>query len=268
MSVNNYLSTLSSSLVLSPTENTNISTSISNLSSKLNLYFNEGQLHNHFQFGSSTRGTILPRRVDSGSDVDYMVVFRNPRGFTPETLLKHLKNFMHQYYNRSEIYKDSPTMVLELNHIKFELVPAIQDNWGNLSIPSKQYILTQWMSTDPLGFNEKITKVNVYNNSRIKPLVRLMKYWNTNKLDGYFSSYELENWLVQKYDYNNKGSLKEYVYDSFDSLIPSYDDSQRYKDRLSRAKEIINDVRWHEQRGYDLQAKEKIKNLFPEVYVR
>ncbi|MEI2406356.1 SMODS domain-containing nucleotidyltransferase [Niallia taxi] len=265
MSVNNYLSTLSSSLVLSSTENTNIRTSIANLSRNLNYYFNQGQLHTHFQFGSSTRGTILPRRVDSGSDVDYMVVFKNPRGFTPETLLKHLKDFMHTYYSRSEIYKDSPTMVLELNHIKFELVPAIQDDWGNFSIPSKQYILSRWMPTDPMGFNEKITRVNVYNNSRIKPLVRLMKYWNTNKLDGYFYSFELENMIVQRYDYNRRGSLKEYVYDAFESMIPSYDDSQRFKDRLARAKEIINDVKWHEQRGYDLQAREKIKNLFPEV---
>ncbi|WP_412678262.1 SMODS domain-containing nucleotidyltransferase [Bacillus toyonensis] len=78
---------LSSNLVLSPVENVNITTSISTLSRRLNLYFNNGELHNHFQFGSSTRGTILPRRVDSNSDVDYMVVFKNPKGYTPETLL-------------------------------------------------------------------------------------------------------------------------------------------------------------------------------------
>lgn len=92
-SVNYYLSTLSSSLVLSPSEIVNIKTSIFTLSKNLNSYFNQGQLHTHLQFGSSTRGTILPRRVDSESDVDYMVVFKNPRGFTPETLLRHLKDF-------------------------------------------------------------------------------------------------------------------------------------------------------------------------------
>ncbi|MBN3553306.1 nucleotidyltransferase [Fictibacillus nanhaiensis] len=268
MSVNNYLSTLSSSLVLSATETANIRTSIENLSRKLNSYFNQGQLHTHFQFGSSTRGTILPRRVDSESDVDYMVVFKNPRGFTPETLLRQLKDFMYTYYNRSEIYKDSPTMVLELNHIKFELVPAIQDAWGNFSIPSKQNIFSQWMPTDPLGFNEKITRVNVYNNSRIKPLVRLLKYWNTNKLDGYLYSFDLENMLVQKYNYNSRGSLKEYVYDTFETMTPSYGDSQRFIERLGRAKKIIYEAKWHEQRGYEVQARETIKNLFPEVYVR
>lgn len=265
MSVNNYLTTLSSELVLSTTENTNIKTSITTLSQRLNWYFNNGELHNHFQFGSSTRGTILPRKVDSGSDIDYMVVFKNPRGYTPETLLKYLKDFMHFYYNRSDIYKDSPTMVLELNHIKFELVPAIQDDWGNLSIPSKTYFLSQWMPTDPLGFNEKLTRVNVYNNSRIKPLVRLLKYWNRNKLNSHFSSYELENSLVQKFDYSLQSSLKEYVYNSIEGFIPSYDDSKTYKDNLAKAQEIIIEAKWYENNGYPILAEERIKKLFPEI---
>ncbi|MEH7650181.1 SMODS domain-containing nucleotidyltransferase, partial [Bacillus safensis] len=185
MSVNSYLSTLSSELVLSSTENTNINTSITTLSQRLNWYFNNGELHKHFQFGSNTRGTILPRSVDSKSDVDYMVVFKNPNGYKPETLLNYLKNFMHKYYSKSEIYRDSPTMVLELNHIKFELVPAVQDDWGNLSIPSKTNLLSDWMSTDPTGFNQKLITANVNNNYRLKPTIRLMKYWNTNKLGHY-----------------------------------------------------------------------------------
>ncbi|MDF2039361.1 MULTISPECIES: SMODS domain-containing nucleotidyltransferase [Cytobacillus] len=265
MSVNNYLSSLASKLVLSSIENSNIKTSISTLSRRLDYYFDAGELHKHFQFGSSTRGTILPRKVDYESDIDYMVVFKNPKGYTPDTLLRYLKDFMHSYYNRSEIYKDSPTMVLELNHIKFELVPAIQDSGGNLSIPSKRNILTNWMATDPLGFNERITRVNVYNNSKIKPLIRLMKYWNTNKLGGYFYSFELEDWLVQRFDYNSKASLKDYVYESFDGLIPSFDDSQRYKDSLARTKEIIQEVKWYDSNGYPITAKEKIQKVFPDI---
>ncbi|MCU5025005.1 nucleotidyltransferase [Bacillus cereus] len=265
MSVNNYLTMLSSNLVLSPVENVNITTSISTLSRRLNLYFNNGELHNHFQFGSSTRGTILPRRVDSNSDVDYMVVFKNPKGYTPETLLKYLKDFMYCYYQRSEIYRDSPTMVLELNHIKFELVPAIQDEHGNFLIPSKTNFLSRWMPTDPLGFNAKLTRVNVYNSSKIKPLVRLMKYLNRNKLNGYLSSYELENLLVQKFDYNSKSSLKEYLYTSIESLIPSYDDSQTYKEQLERVKNKISDVQWYEANGYPDTAERKIKELFPHI---
>ncbi|MFC4024765.1 nucleotidyltransferase [Oceanobacillus longus] len=263
MSVNGYLTTLSSNLVLSSTENSSIRTSINTLSSRLNSYFNNGELYNHFQFGSSTRGTILPRSADSQSDIDYMVVFKNPNNYKPETLLNYLRNFMKAKYFRSEIYKDSPTMVLELNHIKFELVPAIQDVWGNLSIPSRTNFLSDWMSTDPTGFNEILVAANKNNNSKIKPAIRLMKYWNTKKLDYYYSSFLLEKWVVDKY-YLSRTYLKDYVFDSIDSLSYNYSDPQSFKDKLDRAKRIINNTREYERLGHLIPAENEIKKLFPQ----
>ena len=265
MSVNNYLSTLSSELVLSSTENANIITSITTLSQRLNWYFNSGELHKHFQFGSNTRGTILPRSADSKSDIDYMVVFKNPNGYKPETLLNYLRNFMNKYYSKSEIYKDSPTMVLELNHIKFELVPAIQDNWGNLSIPSKTNLLSDWMSTDPTGFNQKLVNANVNNNYKLKQFIRLMKYWNTNQLGHHYSSYLLENWIVDRYNYFSKTSLKEYLYDSIEGLSYNWNDSQTFKNKLDRAKEIVSNCKSNEANGYNALALEEIKKLLPEI---
>ncbi|WP_409294207.1 SMODS domain-containing nucleotidyltransferase [Peribacillus sp. SCS-26] len=265
MSINSHLIDLSSNLVLSSTENSNIKTSIETLSKRLNWYFDNGQLYRHFQFGSNTRGTILPRTVDANSDVDYMVVFKNPNGYKPETLLNYLRSFMNKYYSKSEIYKDSPTMVLELNHIKFELVPAVQDAWGNLSIPSKTNLLSEWMSTDPMGFNKRLTDANQLNTSRIKPLIRLMKQWNTTKLGHQYSSFLLEKWIVDKFYYSSKSSLKEYVYDCIDTLIYSWDDSKTFKDRLNKAKEIINNCKIYEANGYIALAENEIKKLFPEI---
>ncbi|MCY8087232.1 nucleotidyltransferase [Bacillus sonorensis] len=265
MSVNSYLTDLSSKLVLSSTEKENIKTSINALSKNLNLYFNDGELHDHFQFGSSTRGTILPRKVDSESDVDYMIIFKNPNGYKPETLLNYLKQFMHKYYSRSEIHKDSPTMVLELNHIKFELVPAMQDRWGDFLIPAPSNYLYEWMLTDPSGFDKDLTNANVHNNYKIKPLIRLMKYWNTNKANRHHSSYELEKMLVGKYYYFTKPSLKEYVYDSIEGLSYSLFDSQTYRDKLTYAKNVISNCRSHEFYGRNAEALKEIKKLFPEI---
>ncbi|MCZ4246967.1 nucleotidyltransferase [Bacillus sp. GZB] len=265
MSVNTYLTTLSSNLVLTSTENENIKKSINALSKNLNYYFDSNDLHEHFQFGSSTRGTILPRSADSGSDVDYMVVFKNPDGYKPQTLLKYLKAFMEKYYSRSEIYRDSPTMVLELNHIKFELVPAIKDDWGNLSIPAPTNILFEWTSTDPVGFNSELITANVNNNYQLKPLIRLMKYWNTDKLKGYYSSYLLEKWLVNRYNYFTKSSLKEYVYDSIEGLYYNYDASQTFKNRLDYAKKVVSNCKSYELTGYPGLAETEIKKLFPEL---
>lgn len=60
MSVLTYLQNRASSAVLSATEQTSINTSISTLSSRLNSHFGS-TVTQHFRFGSSTRGTILPR---------------------------------------------------------------------------------------------------------------------------------------------------------------------------------------------------------------
>ena len=51
------------------------------------------------------------------------------------------------------------------------------------------------MNTDPNAFNTDLTNCNKNNNNLIKPLIRIMKYWNANA--GYvFESYQLEKILL------------------------------------------------------------------------
>lgn len=73
MSCNSYLVSIARSLVLSDQEKESIARSITTLQSRLNSWFGNA-VTEHFQFGSSVRETILPRKVDSNSDIDYMVV--------------------------------------------------------------------------------------------------------------------------------------------------------------------------------------------------
>lgn len=121
MSVNSYLSDCASNLVLSTNEKDSINTSINTLETRLNSYFGS-DIEEQFKFGSYTRVTILPRKVDENSDVDYMIVFDNSNNYKPQTFLDRLKRFAETKYSTSEIYQSSPTIVLELNKIKFELV--------------------------------------------------------------------------------------------------------------------------------------------------
>lgn len=79
MSVNSYLTSLASALVLKDTEKTSINTSLSTIKIRVSCHFGSMVIE-HFQFGSSTRGTILPRKADANSDIDYMVVFSTNTG--------------------------------------------------------------------------------------------------------------------------------------------------------------------------------------------
>ena len=38
------------------------------------------------------------------------------------------------------------------------------------------------MYTDPNGINSNLTKANINNGSKIKPVIRLLKNWNISKL--------------------------------------------------------------------------------------
>lgn len=265
MSINGYLTTLSSNLIIRDNEKESIARSINTLEMRLRSYFG-AEIEEQFCFGSYTRGTILPRKADTSSDIDYMVVFKNSYGYKPETFFKRLKNFANHWYSTSEIYRDSPTIVLELNHIKFELVPAYNASiysWiKRYNIPAPRTDYADWMTTDPNGFNSKLTDKNTGEKSLIKPLVRLLKYWNTRNGHVY-SSYELEQHIIdQGYWFDN--NLRDYFYTAVASLQTfglSYTDTNK----VNSFKNKVSQIRDYEQRGYEAYAESELKTLLPNI---
>lgn len=261
MSVNSHLTSLASTLVLSDAEKSSITTSINTLSSRLNLYFNS-TVTNHFQFGSSTRGTILPRKADSYSDIDYMVVFNTSDGQKkPQTYLDRLRRFVEARYSTSEIFQSHPTIVLSLNHINFELVPAIY-NYG-YQIPSPASSWLEWTSTDPSGTNKLIQDKNKDNNYQIKPLVRLIKYWNTRK--GYpFTSFSLEQHIVSR-SFWGCSTLKDYFYEFWSGFNCTYNTAQYIKNMVENAKIHAEKSKEYEDANMLINAELEIKKIVPSL---
>lgn len=261
MSVNTHLTNTASNLVLSSAENTSIATSIGTLASRLESYFGSN-ITSHFQFGSNTRGTILPRKVDNNSDVDYMVVFDTSGGEKkPQTYLDRLRTFAEKKYNSSEIAQSSPTIKLSLNHIRFELVPAIANYGLDYKIPSPTSSWTDWTQTDPNGTNQTLVDKNKSNNYMIKPLVRLVKYWNaTNNYP--YTSFSLEQYVVGQY-YFSCSSLRDYFYSFWEGFNCGYGDPQRTKDKVDRAKRIASSAKSYEQQEMPATAEQEIKKLIP-----
>lgn len=207
MTVNSYLSNLASSLVLSEFEKSKIDTSINTIKSRLNYYFSD--IEEKKVFGSYVRGTILPRKDDSESDIDIMVVFSNPYSYKPQTFLNRLKEFAEFYYSSSEIHQSSPTIVLELNHIKFELTPAYT-SYGSYYIPDGP---SNWMYTNPDGFYSSLTECNSSNSYKIKPVVRLLKHWNIQCANRRLKSFALEKKIAEdmRFSYIYCTSYSDYV---------------------------------------------------------
>lgn len=263
MSVNSYLASLATALVLGDAEKASIDTSISTIRSRITSHFGVSIVE-QFQFGSSTRGTILPRKADKHSDIDYMVVFNTYSGkYKPQTYLDQLRKFAERYYSTSEIHQSHPTIILELNHIRFELVPSVRDMWLPYQIPSPANDWSEWLATDPNGFSQKLTNVNTRNNHQIKPTVRLVKYWNV--LNGHhFSSYDLENFVVGL-NFWNCNQLKDYFYIFWSNISCAPNTAQYIKDNVQRAKDRIATIQQYERQGYDTSAESEITKLLPTI---
>lgn len=191
VSINNYLMTLSYSYYISHTsdENTKIRTSVDNISSKLKYNFGS-KILSISTFGSYERDTILPRKYDSKTDVDILIVFDHTNlGMAVSTYREWLLKFANDNYVRSITYKNFPTVVVELSHIAFDLVPAKREGYpSQLYIPDSVY---GWQTTNPVEFNKLVSDANGSYNNIVKPIIRLLKAWNAKA--GYpFTTYNLE----------------------------------------------------------------------------
>lgn len=231
-------------------------TSISTLQTRIEQYFSAGAIRLHFRFGSSTRGTILPRSMDEQSDIDYMIVF-GERNATPQTYLNRVRAFVDKYYSSSAIKQSSPTIVLELNHIKFDLVPATTTWFGELQIPNNS---GEWMTTNPNDFNQTLESKNKDNKSLIKPTIRLFKYWNSTA--GFpFQSFEMEKWVCNL-SFWFQSNQKDYFFALVDNLETSSSYSQWVNNEITRAKNIVANVRQYEKDEMPATAEKEIRKLF------
>ena len=259
MSVLSYLEKRASEAVLSDIEKAGITTSITTLSSRLDSYFTRADdgLKTKFRFGSSVRLTNLPRILDAHSDIDYMIVFEKG-GFKPQTYLDRLKRFAEERYSSSDIKQSSPTVVLELNHIKFDLVPALFQ-WGTTyTIPSGA---NEWQYTDPSDFNASLDLKNGSELYKIKPTIRLAKIWNAAN-DYVFDSFQFEKW-IKDLSFSSCINQKQYLYQVFKLLVANTGVQWR-NDRINRAKEIIANTEKYELDEMPYTAEKEIKKLIRE----
>ena len=262
MSVNSYLEALAKKAIVRDDEKEGIEKSIETIVQRLKNYDNDKNyigrncIDKCFIFGSYKRGTIISREFDDNSDIDIMIIFgkklKDSYDFTytngmkkPQTYLDYLKNFANEKYPTSLCKQSHPAIVLELNHIKFELVPTISI-FGNYKIPNKQNSYQDWMQTNPNDLDGRLS-----NNQNLRRLVRIAKIWNAKQ--GYiYLSYELEKWITQQYFY---GNLAEHFY-RFCELLPINCDLPQWKI------DKINTFKSKAKKAKELDDSSEIESLF------
>ncbi|WBX96038.1 SMODS domain-containing nucleotidyltransferase [Chryseobacterium gambrini] len=268
VTINNYLRELSSNYYLKNDSgellkiNTSIVNLFKNLDTDLGLLINR-----RFVFGSFDRDTILPRKYDSESDVDIMVVFNHTDyERTPGTYRAWLKNFADKYYkNRygSEVLNDFPTVTIKLNNIKYDLVPAKEEIYlyskNTLYIPSS-YNRDGWQITAPSDVKDELVRVNKDYNYIVKPVIRLLKAWNC-KMGYPFDSYSLEL-QITKMNFFNDNIEKGFIWAAKMLSIPSYS-AQWKKDKVNHLSTTIYKIEKYLGDNDLVNAKIELHKLLP-----
>jgi len=193
-------------------ERAKIETSLHKLETKLREKLGS-KIEEFIRFGSFTRNTILPRDYDPLSDVDLMVVFNTSSWLkTPATYRKHLHDAVASIYPSSLSAKDFPAIKLQLDHIKFDLVPAYyeQSYWSG-----KTYLIpdsnTTWTISVPNDINQELSKKNQdYGSNVVRNVIRLCKCWNAGA-NYPFQSYEMEKWIVNRFFYAGDNLYEKFL---------------------------------------------------------
>jgi predicted nucleotidyltransferase len=244
-------------------EQIKIDASVDGIKTKLTSYFGK-DLFKIIEFGSYRRDTLLPRQFDPHSDVDLMLIFNHASlDLTPGTYRTRLLKFVEEKYPRSKGYRDSPTVVLELDHINYDLVPGYEQSYpigfhNRLFIPASN---SRWQETNPNDFNQELTTANGRHNYIIKPLIRLVKAANA-KADYPLSTYELEQHVARTY-YLGCSTLQDYFFRSIESLPEPFFGNVTAASRIQAIKATARRVKQHLDQDNLLAAHAWLKHILP-----
>jgi predicted nucleotidyltransferase len=255
MNFNNKLVTFSQQeLVLSRTdvEREKIKNSLAHLIKVIKDSFGN-KIFGVVVFGSYTRNTILPRYYDPKSDIDLLIFFdTTDRELTVGTYRKNLLDVMQNAYPNSYSQKDFPAVKLELNHIMFDLVPAIVTHhffYGERTwIPSAN---DKWEQTIPNDINDSLTSQNQkYGNNTVRNVIRLCKYWNA--VWGYpYYSYFLEKKIINL-NFQGDDTYKGFLY-AMKSIASEY----------AGVSQALDYIGLYENRGNEDKQAFWLKKLLP-----
>ncbi|MEW8057600.1 MAG: hypothetical protein AB2796_20000, partial [Candidatus Thiodiazotropha sp.] len=114
--------------------------------------------------------------------------------------------------------------------------------------------------------NQFLINKNQSHYNLIKPLVRIMKYWNAQNRYPY-DSYELEQ-LIVGHGYwfsilSASTQIRDYFFDVVESLQAGLLATKLRQDAVARARRLVDEAKSLERQGYTDSAERVIRRLLP-----
>jgi hypothetical protein len=158
-------------------------------------------------------------------------------------VLKTFLNAIRRRYNCSSLRLQNKSVRLQLYHLNIDVVLAIDrgKNDGCLMIPDRR--ADEWIVTAPKKHSEIASDINRNQNGRFKPLVKLLKFWNTGlPSTAKLKSFAIETIACRLFQKRNLQSLEHGLLLFFD-FIASFADENKID-------------RWHDKHGVELDWME------------
>lgn len=258
--VNTYLEELATKLIVGSTQKTKILSSYDYLEGLLFKEF-RSELDSVTRFGSFDRETAfsLPNN-EKNFDVDVLITFKQDQ-FQPQTYLNKIKNLGQKIYPRSGVSADFPTVAIEMNHVLFELVPAIKTGYGSeVKIPAPHSNEEKWIETNPEKFKKRLSDRNNDCDGMITPLIKLAKYWNKSNGD-FFTSFYLEEFIIG-ISYPGCNTIREYFFE-FISDLGTSDKTEIQTKAIKELKEMKRRLKVLESENMPEYIEHELNLLLP-----
>lgn len=228
-------------------------------------------LMNHFRFniercipiGEFARETVLRHTIDKKTSIQLMILFQNDEYYENFSLMKQE---MEQCISSSFSLSDDEMKQLRIP-MKFgaiQLVPSIvvdSDLGSNLFISSLKH--DKWIQSNPLEFDEKINNKNNETSFLLKPIIRLLKYWNSTH-GRYFSTETIELFAANRI--SNSDSLHTELLRILEQLPVLLKENVQSIRVLQEVQELTIELKQLLQKKHDeFQTLFIFKQIFPPI---
>jgi hypothetical protein len=151
-------------------------------------------IHESFLTGSYSRSTMIaPLKA---ADVDIFIVldasYYKSDGYA--SLLDKVKGVLKKEYETPEVSRNGQAVTIKFRDFMVDVVPSFYRTGGGFLIPNTY--TKNWISTDPKKHVSLFASANQANNSRLKPVIKMLKCWNRN------ISFDLNNFHVEVLAYH------------------------------------------------------------------
>jgi hypothetical protein len=139
--------------------------------------------------GSYRRGTLIrpERDIDLLAALSYST-YRERYDDDSRALLYFVRDKLNEGYAQTKVSSRGVAVLLDFTIIRADIVPAFQRRGGGFFIPDGK---KGWTATNPPYHARVIKERDDALNGHLKPLIRLMKFWNIQN-GGHLRSFHVE----------------------------------------------------------------------------